>query len=220
MPARQESEGIWIRDVSAKGNLRIFKQWDRLDDVELLAVDSDFKRPRQVVSNPALLKVIAPDIDPDQHASHSSQVCVIVGVQSSLRGELKEQELIISGVGRRKAAGVLDDALRCDAFRLNDNDPSHTTLVSAQADQSRVTLATKDSVPVIFDGVTGFLRLRSLFRSNPWIVVLDRASPSVELAADAFNQEYAVSANDAVLTVEDDTPSGVEVISFRTKSRQ
>jgi hypothetical protein len=108
----------------------------------------------------------------------------------------------------------LNDLLRCDAFERNANDHDRTTVLSPFSDELPHRLLTELPPAVLFDGPAGFLRLRSNWRRSPWVVLIDRSSPSALAAGDAFNQELAGSIEDADVSCVGEPPVELEVVAF------
>lgn len=67
---------------------------------------------------------------------------------------------------------------------------------------------------VVFDGATAYLRFRSHWKKSPWIVIIDRSSPAAEAAGDAFNQELALSIDEADVSGAGEAPAGFEVCAY------
>jgi hypothetical protein len=185
-------------------------------DIQPLEQEKTFVRRRQLAANPDFVSAVLPDVNPLTHASYSNVDCLIVGVKESLRSEVCEEMFTAQVGSERVVSGVLNDVLRCDAFELNSNDHDRTRVTSAFSDGD---VATAPSPPVvIFDGPAAFLRLRSRWRSSNWIVAIDRTSASAMMAADAFNQEYAMSIRDYRLASLPDQPPGVELTSYEARA--
>lgn len=185
-------------------------------DIQPLEQGETFVRRRQLAANPEFVRAVLPDVNPLTHASYSNVDCLVVGVKDSLHTEVCEEVFTAQVAPERVVSGVLNDVLRCDAFELNANDHDRTRVVSAFSDGD---VAQALSPPVvIFDGPAAFLRLRSRWRSSHWIVAIDRTSASAVMAADAFNQEYAMSIRDCRLAGLPNQPAGVELTSYEARA--
>lgn len=191
--------------------------WDRCLEVQPLEPGEEFVRRRPLAANAAFVEEVL-GLDALSHASHTSLDCLIVGVKDALRSEVMEQQFFATAT-QQAQPGVLNDLLRCDAYELNANDHDRTTVISGVVDDIPDRLRSMRPPAVVFDGPTGFLRLRSRWRSSPWIVLLDRTSPSALAASDAFNQELAMSVDDADLSALGEVPDAFEVRAFYEVTR-
>jgi hypothetical protein len=192
---------------------KYLRRWDMSADIQPLEPDEEFVRRRTLVANPDFVAGVLPGVDPLVHASHTSLDCLIVGTRPGLQADIVEETFAVVADGKN-VPGVLNDILRCDAFENNANDHDRTTVVSPYADAVDERL--REGVPpaVVFDGAHAFLRMRSHWRRSPWLVILDRTATAATAAADAFNQELAMSLEDGDLSGLGPVPAGVEVCSF------
>lgn len=213
--------GPEIRDgvdhLTYQDESKCYLPWDRCRDVQPLDPSEEFVRRRPLAPNAGFVEEVL-QLDALTHASHTCIDCLVVGVKDALRSEVLDQRFFATAAARAPA-GVLNDLLRCDAYELNANDHDRTTVVSGFVDDLPERLRTAEPPAVVFDGPTGFLRLRSRWRHSPWIVLLDRTSPSAVAAGDAFNQELALSIEDADLSALGEEPSTFEVRAFYEVAR-
>ena len=193
---------------------RCLLPWDRCGAVQLLDPSEEFVRRRQLAANGPFVESSLPGVDALAHAAHTSLDCLIVGVKDALREDIVSQQFVTKSGDGSLQTGVLNDLLRCDAFELNANDHDRTSIIPAFADDVPERLISGGPPCVVFDGPGGFLRLRSHWRRAPWIVLLDRTAVSVTAAADAFNQELALSVEDANLSSLGEPPPGFEVRAY------
>lgn len=189
---------------------KCYLPWDRCRYVQPLEPSEPFIRRRPLAPNAEFVQA-ALHVDPFAHAAHTSIDCLIVGTKELLREEVFEKQFVVRHDAGGTVAGVLNDLLRCDAFALNANDHDRTAVVSAFTDDPPDLKRSERWPTVIFDGAAGYLRLRSRWRSSPWIVLLDRTSASAAAAGDAFNQELALSIDDADLSAIGEPPPAFEV---------
>jgi hypothetical protein len=201
-----------VEHLTYQDQSKCFLPWDRCLEVQPLEPGEEFVRRRPLAANAAFVEHVL-GLDALSHASHTSLDCLIVGVKDALRPEVMEQQFFATA-SQGAQPGVLNDLLRCDAYELNANDHDRTTVISGVIDDVPERLRTLRPPAVVFDGPTGFLRLRSRWRNSPWIVLLDRTSPSAVAASDAFNQELAMSIDDADLSVLGEAPEAFEVRGY------
>ncbi len=192
---------------------KCYLPWDRCGLVEPLDPAEQFVRRRQLAANADFVEA-ALGVDPLAHASCTCLDCLVVGVKDALRSDLVDEQFIVRTKGGPEIVGVLNDLLRCDAFELNGNDHDRTTVISGFVDELSARLQTERPPAVVFDGPHGYLRLRSYWRKSPWLVLLDRTSPSSAAAGDAFNQELALSVDDADLSPVGEPPPEFEVCAY------
>lgn len=205
---RQGIEHLTYQDQS-----KCYLPWDKCREVQPLDPSDEFIRRRLLAPNATFVQA-ALGVDPLAHAAHTSLDCLIVGTKETLREELLGQQFMAPAGQKLMASGVLNDLLRCDAFELNANDHDRTSVVSALADEVPERLIRETPPAVLFDGPSGYLRLRSNWKKSPWVVLIDRTSPSATAAADAFNQELALSIEDADLSALGSPPDAFEVRGF------
>jgi hypothetical protein len=206
---RAGDEHLAIRTLSA--GLTYLRRWDMCGDIQPLEPGEEFVRRRPLTANPTFLAACWPGLDPLVHASYTSLDCLLIGIKDALRPEALEQEFVCPVGAAVSHTGVLNDLLRCDAFEHNPNDHDRTTILSSFADEVPSRLKREVPPAVVFDGAAAYLRLRSHWRKSPWIVVIDRTSAAAIAAGDAFNQELALSLNDADVGK---PPAGFEVRAY------
>jgi hypothetical protein len=194
------------------------RRWDKCSDIRPLEPGEPFVRRRPLTANPRFVAACATKIDPLAHASYTSLDCLLVGIKELLRPEVVNQEFVCLTNGALPS-GVLNDLLRCDAFERNANDHDRTTVLSGLADDIPDLLRQAAPPAVVFDGASGYLRMRSHWRRSPWILVIDRTSPSAIPVGDAFNQELALSLEDADLSAAGELPAGFEVKAYYEVAR-
>lgn len=195
------------------------RRWDMCGDIQPLEPGEEFIRRRTLSANPDFVAACMPGVDPLVHACYTSLDCLIVGVKDALRREILDQQFLAPVSGSPAHMGVLNDLLRCDAFEANANDHDRTSVLSAFADEVPARLLSSRPPAVVFDGGPGFLRLRSHWRASPWIVVVDRSLASAQAAGDAFNQELAMSIDDADVSSAGEAPAGLEVRAYYEVAR-
>lgn len=191
--------------------------WARASAVEPLDPAERFVRRRPLAPNAGFVEAVL-GVDPLAHASFTCLDCLVVGVKDALREEVLEQEFATCG-GAASVHGVLNDLLRCDAFERNANDHDRTAVVSGFADEVPERLLMERPPAVVFDGASGYLRLRRHWRESPCVVLLDRTSASAIPAGDAFNQELALSVDDADLSVVGEPPAEFEIRAYYEVTR-
>lgn len=191
---------------------KCYLPWHRCGSVEPIDLAEQFVRRRQLAANADFVEA-ALGVDPLAHASYTCLDCLVVGIKDALRSDIVEEQFVVSH-GGSDVAGALNDLLRCDAFELNVNDHDRTTVISGSVNEVPVRLQTERPPAVVFDGPHGYLRLRSYWRKSPWLVLLDRTSPSSAAAGDAFNQELALSPDDADLSPLGDPPTEFELCAY------
>lgn len=198
--------------ITYQDQSKCFLPWDRCLEVQPLDPADEFVRPRRLAANAPFVEEVL-GLDAMSHASHTSIDCLVVGVKDALRAEVLDQQFYATTTPAAPA-GVLNDLLRCDAYELNANDHDRTTVISGFVDDLPERLRTVRPPAVVFDGPSGYLRLRSRWQQSPWIVLLDRTSPSATAAGDAFNQELAMSLEDADLSALGEPPETFEVMGY------
>jgi hypothetical protein len=201
-----------VEHLTYQDQSKCFLPWDRCLEVQPLDPADEFVRRRPLAANARFVEEVL-RLDALSHASHTSVDCLIVGLKGPLRFEVLDQQFFATTTPGTPN-GVLNDLLRCDAYELNANDHDRTTVLSAFADDLPARLRAVRPPAVVFDGPTGYLRLRSRWRQSPWIVLLDRSSPSAAAAGDAFNQELAMSVEDADLSSLGQPPETFEVRGY------
>jgi hypothetical protein len=138
----------------------------------------------------------------------------LVGVKNVLERETMQEEFICPYYASDPRKGVLNDLLRCDAFEANSNDHDRTAVVSSSASELSARLVGTSPPAVVLDGPSAYLRLRSMWKRCPLIAIFDRTSSSAQAAADAFNQEYALSVGDIDISFLGKMPADFEVVAF------
>lgn len=187
--------------------------WNRCGGVAPLEPGQVFIRRRPLAANARFVEAVF-GIDALAHASHTSLDCLIVGVKSALREELVHNAFVATSPDGCQVEGVLNDLLRCDAFEVNANDHDRTTIISPSTDDIAERLRTTTPPAVVFDGASGYLRLRAKWRRSSQILLLDRSSPSAAAAGMAFDQELAMSIDDVDLSMLGEPPRELEVCAF------
>jgi hypothetical protein len=185
--------------------------WYRCGDIVPLEPGEEFVRRRSLTTNPDFVAACLPGVDPWEYASRTSMDCLLVTLKETIRPEVLSEVFVTFAPPR---TGVLNDLLRCDAFELNANDHDRTTVISAYSTEIPERMLTTLPPAIVFDGTAAYLRRRSTWRNCPSIVIIDRSEASAAPAADAFNQELAMSVADANLDHLGELPSGLEVCGF------
>lgn len=202
-----------VEHLTYHDGAKCYLPWDRCGAVEPLDPAEQFVRRRQLAANADFVEA-ALGVDPLVRASSTCLDCLVVGVKDALRSDIVDEQFVVPTERGPDITGVLNDLLRCDAWELNANDHDRTTVVSGFVDELPARLHTERPPAVVFDGPHGYLRLRSYWRTSPWLVLLDRTSPSLAAAGDAFNQELALSLDDADLSAVGDPPPEFEVCAY------
>ncbi len=197
---------------------KCYLPWDRCSAVEPLDPTDEFVRRRRLAPNAQFVESVL-GIDPLAHAAYTCLDCVVVGVKDALRADIVGQQFVALRDGIPGVTGVLNDILRCDAFELNANDHDRTAVISGFTDVPPLRLREERPPAVVFDGPAGYLRLRSYWPRSPLLVLLDRTSPSAAAAADAFNQELALSIDDADLSAVGELPAELESRAYYEAAR-
>jgi hypothetical protein len=203
----------------ADGAAICYLRWNKCGNIRTLEPGEDFTRRRLLAPNSSFVEASLPGIDPLTHASDTTLDCLVVGNLGPLRDEIVDQEFVAVTAEGTQVPGVLNDLLRCDAFELNANDHDRTSILSAFCDDVPERLLSEPPPAVVFDGPAAFLRLRSHWRKSPWVVVIDRTTASAVAAGDAFNQEMALSLEDADLAALGDVPAVFEVCAYYERLR-
>ncbi len=199
---RIASEGIYLR------------QWDKCLDIRQLEPGLEFTRPRPLTANPDFVEACVPGVDALTHASFTVLDGVLAGVKSVLQREIMREEFICPYDAPFPKKGVLNDLLRCDAFEANPNDHDRIAVVSSSISELPLRLAEAVPPAVVLDGPSAYLRLRSMWKRCPLIAIFDRTSSSAQAAADAFNQEYALSIGDIDISSLGNPPADFEVVAY------
>jgi hypothetical protein len=201
-----------IEHLAYQAESKCLLPWDRCLEVQPLDPSEEFVRRRPLAANAPFVEEVL-GLDPLSHAAHTSVDCLVIGVKDALRSEVLDQQFYATA---RPSApvGVLNDLLRCDAYELNANDHDRTTVISGFSDDVPERLRGVRPPAVVFDGPTGYLRLRRRWNASPWIVLLDRTSPLASAAGDAFNQDLAMSIDDADLSSLGEPPDTFEVRGY------
>ncbi len=204
--------------VYYEGSTKCSLPWRSCSAVDTLDPDQEFVRRRLLAPNAHFVEA-ALNLDPYVHASYTRLDCLIVGVKETLRKDVLEQRFFACPEGLSPVPGVLNDVLRCDAFELNRNDHDLTTVISGSEENIPDRLKAARPPTVIFDGPGGYLRLRDQWRKSPWIVLLDRTSPSAYPAGETFTQELALSVGDVDLSPIGSPPPAFEVSAYYEATR-
>ena len=191
---------------------KCYLPWERCSAVQPLDPAEEFIRRRPLAPNADFVESVL-GVDALAHASYTRLDCLVVGLKDALGEEVLEQQFVTCGDGV-PLTGVLNDLLRCDAFELNANDHDRTAVISGFADEVPERLRKERPPAVVFDGPGGYLRLRSNWRRSPCLVLLDRTSSSAIAAGDAFNQELALSIDDAGLSALGEPPAEFEIRAY------
>jgi len=201
-----------VEHLTYHDEAKCYLPWGRCSAVEPLDPAEPFVRRRLLAPNAGFVASVL-GIDPLAHASYTCLDCLVVGIKEALREEVLEQRFVAC---RDDAVqqGVLNDLLRCDAFELNANDHDRTAVLPAFADEIPERLQNEVPPAVVFDGPAGYLRLRTHWRESPCLVLLDRTSPSAIPAGHVFNQELALSVDDADLSALGEPPPKFEIRGY------
>lgn len=202
-----------VEHLTYHDGTKCYLPWDRCGSVEPLDPAEQFVRRRQLAPNARFVEA-ALEVDPLAHASTTCLDCLVVGVKDALRTDIVDEQFTVTTDDDIEVTGVLNDLLRCDAFELNANDHDRTAVVSGFLDEVPERLQRERPPVVVFDGPQGYLRLRSHWRRSPWIVLLDRTAPAFASAGDCFNQELALSVDDADLSALGEPPQEFEVCAY------
>ena len=205
-------KGIEYIGITAQGTYR--RRWEKCLDIQELEEGQEFSRPRPLTANPDFVEACAPGVDALAHASFTALDGVLAGVKSILEREILREEFICPYDASNPKKGVLNDLLRCDAFETNPNDHDRTAVVSSSTSELPARLVGAVPPAVVLDGPSAYLRLRSMWKRCPLIAIFDRTSPSAQAAADAFNQEYALSIGDVDISSLGTPPADFEVVAY------
>jgi hypothetical protein len=188
--------------------------WRKSSDIEPMEEDSAFVHPRNLNANSAFVSNVLVGVDPTKYASYTNLTCVVVGNKEQIRKEVEDQPLLLAMAESSRVRGSLSDVLRFFELAKNLNDHNRSTIASSYSTPSEVNKR-KSLRVAVFDGPSGFLRLRNVWKTVPWIVVIDRTASAAEPAADTFNQLLAQSDRDDVLLDGlDPIPAGVELAAY------
>jgi hypothetical protein len=154
------------------------------------------------------------EIEPREFIAKSRLDVLIFGKLNALRAEILETPLSARLPNGHHVPGKFQDLIRVKSFS-----PTQAFRSEVHSDAANVLKLKRvdSSVIVVFDGPRAFLRLKETYRSNHWIVLLDRTSTIFQDAVEALNQEY-MRARRADLLI--DAPAGgktwgVEVMAYQ-----
>jgi len=205
-------KGIDYIGITAKGTYR--RRWEKCLEIQEIEEGQVFTRPRPLTANPDFVEACVPGVDALAHASFTALDGVLVGIKNVLEREIMREEFICPFYASDPIEGVLNDLLRCDAFAANPNDHDRTAVVSSFASELSASLVGSSPPAVVLDGPSAYLRLRSMWKRSPLIAIFDRTSSSAQEAADAFNQEYALSVGDIDMSFLGTMPADFEVVAY------
>jgi len=188
----------------------------------LLGVDilrnAAFKLPRRqtmrdIVSNKELnfLSSCLGDRLAHEIIAYSRLDCLIIGSKEQLRREACDTRLAIKSTRSHLIEGSLNMLAR--TRELLGDSSAHRSAVYSSASSNQVFMDKPPTV-VIFNGATGFLRCRDLWRSSHWIVLLDRTEPRFQEAVEVLNQEYMQRADEVPSESLPVLPKGIEAIWY------
>lgn len=146
----------------------------------------------------------------------SSQLeCAIVGTISNLNKEIFEYNLAIK-TKERLISGTLNDILF--AKRGQGSTGVNLTRIFPSNTSTKLPPNLKKNPVVIFDGSNSFLNCSSNFKTNCWIVILDKTEPNFDIAVELINKDAESPINRLNLdNLKPLLPWGVEVSGFEVQ---
>ncbi len=170
------------------------------------------QRGRSVVAEGGILTACLSEIEPFDYCLNSRLECVLIGNKTALYREVKHTPFAICGESGEFCEGVLQDIVRVRqlvgdglGYRASVRSEREANLAPDLKNLPRV---------VLFDGASGFLKWRDLWRESHWVVMLDRTEAGFEEAVTAFNRECLENRSSPMSPTLPELPSQIDVLAY------
>lgn len=141
----------------------------------------------------------------------SSLDCLAITHPARFRREVSEAFLGIRN-SQGFHDGSLQDLLRVKQF-MQGGHAYHTAVLSPRSRKTGNAALSRSPLVTVYDGLSGFLRLRDSLSSSGWVFLADRSAPNADEAATFLTQAYLRRSNDLAPPWRT-PPAGIEVVCF------